>query len=573
MTNYELIQKLRSFMEKEGIDIFLVSATDDYLNEYIDLKQNSRYLITGFSGSTGDALVTKENVFLFVDGRYHIQADIEVDKNIISVVKLGLSESPRTSLINKIDELSESGSVIGIVNTKISYFCYKLFTEKLYEKQLVFREFSLDPVLNLAEIKESETKEPLRYVGTEISGLTPLEKLDTILKSFEKLKIDILLVTNLEEIAYLSNLRGKEIPFSSSFKAKIIIKDRKCKIYTDLNNLPDIIEGQYDGRFEFLDISQFDNEFNNFTDEIIGLIPSSMNLHDYRLTEKAEHIQLETSPVAQMKAVKNRKELDHMEECFRRSDIVINRSISWLNQGIENGLKISEKDFADRVKELFFEEGAYGLSFGVLAASGKNSAIIHYTNPDPEKFIQEGDLVLLDCGAYFEGGYATDTTRTFLAKSKDIKADSETKKIYTTVLKAFLYGINYPLTETSSGFDIDKTVREILNSDSDEAFSFPHGTGHGVGIAVHEHPPRLSPSEDSKKPFEIGMCFSIEPGLYKNNWGGVRLENTVTIEKENDKLVIKCLTRSKFDENLIDYDILNDQEKNWLKDYQNNAIG
>ncbi|MDD3012323.1 MAG: M24 family metallopeptidase [Candidatus Gastranaerophilales bacterium] len=573
MTKQKLIIELRSFMEKEGIDIFLVSSTDEYLNEYIDLKQNSRYLLTGFSGSTGDALVTRNNVFLFVDGRYHIQADQEVDKNIVTVVKLGLSESPRTALINKINELSESGSVVGFVNTKISYFSYKLFTEYLYEVKPVFREFNFDPVLMFSGVEESEAKEPLRYIGIEISGLTPLEKIDIILNEIKKLNIDALLVTKLEEIAYILNLRGKEIPCSSSFKAKAVIKNNKCLVFTDLNNLPACIEDRYDEKFEFLDIKLFDKEFENYTDAVIGFIPGSMNLHDYRLTEKNKSVQLETSPISKMKAIKNSAELDHMKECFRKSDIVINRAICWLNQGIEKGLKISEKDFAVRVKELFFEEGAYGLSFEVLAASGKNSAIIHYTNPDPEKFIQKGDIVLLDCGAYCEGGYATDTTRTFLAKDKHTIADEETKKIYTTVLKAFLHGLNYPLTENTSGYDIDKKVRKIINKDADVSFSFPHGTGHGVGLAVHESPPRLSPAEDAKKPLEFGMCFSIEPGLYKNEWGGVRLENTVTIEKENDKLIIRSLTRSKFDENLVDYDLLNDQEIGWLKNYQDNAIG
>lgn len=573
MITSKLIQELRSFMKKEGIDIFVVNATDEYLNEYIELEQNPRYLLTGFSGSTGDAVVTKDQIFLFVDGRYHIQADQEVDKNIITVVKVGLNESIRTALINKIDELSEPENVIGFVSTKISYFGYRVLTENLSEKNLVFREFNFDPVLDIAGIKEPQAKEPLRYIGTEISGLTPVEKLDKVLKEMKELNIDVLLVNKLEEIAYLLNLRGQEIPFNSSFRAKAIINDGKCLVFMDLNKLPDDIKANFKGKFRFLDISLFEKEFDKLNNLVIGFSPASVNLYNYRLVEKSKSVQLDINPIAKMKAVKNREEISHIKDNFRKSDIVISRAISWLNQGLENGVKLSEKDFADRVKALFFEEGAYGLSFGVLAASGKNSAIIHYTNPSTEKFIEKGELVLLDCGAYFEGGYATDTTRTFLAKSKETKADKELKKIYTMVLKAFLNGLNYPVDENINGFDIDKKVREIIHKDVDESFTFPHGTGHGVGISVHESPPRLSPAEEAKKPLEQGMCFSIEPGLYKNDWGGVRLENTVTLTAENGKLVISCLTRSKFDENLIDYDLLDEQEKEWLKNYQNNSIG
>jgi len=572
MTNSRLISELRSFMKEESLDIFVVNATDEYLNEYIELQQNPRYLLIGFSGSTGDALVTNDQVFLFVDGRYHLQADQEVDKDIVTVVKVGLNESPRTALINKIAECSPSGSVVGLVSTKISYFSYRIYVENLSEKNLVFREFNFDPVLNLAKVEETTSKEPLRYVNIEISGLTPVEKLNNVLEKLKVLNIDVLLITKLEEIAYLSNLRGNDIPFSSSFKAKAIIKTGRCLIFTDLSKISDYFKDKYEGKFEFLDINLFEKEFENLNDEVIGFTPGSMNLYNYRLTEKNKSVEIDMSPITSMKAIKNKAELAHMKESFRKSDIAINRAISWLNQGLEKGVKLTEKDFADRVKVMFFQEGAHGLSFEVLAASGKNSAIIHYTNPDPDRIIQKGELVLLDCGAYFEGGYATDTTRTFLAKDKNTKANSEQKKIYTEVLKAFLRGLNYPLAEGISGYDIDKEVREVLK-DVDESFSFPHGTGHGVGISVHESPPRLSPADEAKKPLEPGMCFSIEPGLYKNDWGGIRLENTVTLEKENDKLVISCLTRSKFDKNLVDYDLLNDQEKVWLENYQNISIG
>ena len=571
MPHNDLIDKFRHFMHKEGIDLFLVSATDDYLNEYIDLKQNARYLLTGFSGSTGDALVTKDKIFLFVDGRYHLQADQEVDKNIVTVVKAGLNEAIRTLIINKIYEIAVFGHTLGIVSKKMSYLSYKSFYENMQNKKIVFKEYSYDPVLKLVNTADHNIKEPLRFIDVHISGLSTSSKLDIILADIKKSSIDTLLITQLEEIAYLTNLRGNEIPFSSSFKAKAVINLGKCLIYTDLHKLPDDLYNKYDEKFKFVDIKHFDNGLKNLVNSIIGYIPGSINLHDYRLIEKNKTFQFDISPIAKLKSVKNLAELNHMQECFKKSDIVINRAIAWLNQGLEKGSKISEKDFSEKVKQMFFEEGAFGLSFDVLAASGTNTAIIHYTNPNPEKYIQKGDLVLLDCGAYFEGGYATDTTRTFLAKGKETKADNETKKIYTTVLRAFLHGLNYPVVSNTSGFDIDKKVREIVNIDAD--FSFPHGTGHGVGISVHESPPRISPAEEAKKPLQAGMCFSIEPGLYKNNWGGIRLENTVTIEQIDDKLVIKTLTRSKFDDNLINIDLLDKQEIFWLNKYQKQSIG
>ncbi|HBG49314.1 MAG TPA: hypothetical protein DDW90_07410 [Cyanobacteria bacterium UBA9971] len=296
-----------------------------------------------------------------------------------------------------------------------------------------------------------------------------------------------------------------------------------------------------------------------------------MNLSDCRKLERLNHklIEVKESPIAQMKAVKNKQELEHFRECFLKTDIVVNRAICWLNQNLEKEISISEKDFSDKVKSLFFEEGAVGLSFETIAASGKNTAFIHYTKADPEKIIKSGELVLLDCGGYFEGGYATDITRTFLAGGLRAEAGKKQKEIYTRVLKAFLYGINFELEENTTGFDIDKKVRNLINQDKPEGFNFSHGTGHGVGISVHESPPRLGPSETSKTKLLSGMVFTIEPGLYCEDFGGVRIENTVTLSENK----IKSLTKAKLDDNLINYELLTEQEKVWLENYQKQSIG
>ncbi|MFH0703147.1 MAG: M24 family metallopeptidase [bacterium] len=556
MINHKvIIDKLRLFMKSKNLDFFIVNSTDEYLNEYVDLSENSRYILTGFSGSTGNALVTRENIFLFVDGRYHLQADNETDKNLITVVKLGINTSFQAALSEKITELSQPNQKIGFVSSKISYFCFKELSKTFSDKNFECCEFEYDPILN--ECRSTPYTHPVRHISTEYTGLTAEEKLNLTIKELDN--ADILVLTKLDEIAYITNLRGNEIPYNSTFKAKAIINknQNKCLIFTDLEKITKDIQAKLGKIFEFRQENTFIDYLNkNLSLDLpvnIDFNPYSTSLYIYRQLENTKNnlVEFTTNPISEMKSVKNNAELNHIQLCFKKTDIVINRAISWLNQNLEKKAKISEKDFADKVKILFLEEGACDLSFETIAASGKNTAFIHYTNPDPQKYIEMGELVLLDCGAYFEGGYATDVTRTFLAGGTKASPDPKAKQIYTKVLKALLYGLNMEIDENTTGFDIDKAVREILTKDIDESFKFSHGTGHGIGILVHEAPPRLGASDICKTKLKPGMCFTIEPGLYNDDWGGVRLENTVTIVKDNSKMKIKSLTNCKFDENLI----------------------
>ena len=179
-------------------------------------------------------------------------------------------------------------------------------------------------------------------------------------------------------------------------------------------------------------------------------------------------------------------------------------------------------------------------------------------------------MILLDFGVYFEGGYATDMTRTFVAGDK--YGNELMKKVYTTVLKAFLNTLNYPIKKETTFFDLDKKARTVIKRAKLEGFNFNHGTGHGIGLNVHEMPPVLSSSNLAKKKLQAGMVFSIEPGLYRENVGGVRLENSVCTIKTKDGIKIKSLTNLPFDEKLIIFDLLTKKEKICFEEYQKRAL-
>ncbi|MEI7475062.1 MAG: M24 family metallopeptidase [bacterium] len=571
------INNLRTFLTKENLDYFLVKYTDEYLNEYVELQNNSRYLLTGFSGSTGDALVSNEEVFLFVDGRYHIQADEETDSELVNVVKLDLSITQLMAIVQIIKNNNKNSLKIGIPSTKTSLYFYNKLIEELNKlgKNVEIIEYEQDPILSTS----NNTKEELMFVYPDISGELTEEKYMETISELKKQGIDTFLITKLEEIAYLANLRSFATPYNSTFKGVALIYDYQLYIFTEVANVVKEIRNKFSPDVIFKKFEEFETVLQKIKADseikTIGYDETSITLSNYRKLEKLDKNikNVKPNPLSEMKSIKNTFELEHFRENFLKTDIVVARCIQTLNQKLEAGQKMTEKEFSAMVKKIFDQEGALSLSFEPITACATNSAIIHYSSPNPDKNINVGDLFLLDCGGYFDGGYATDITRTFIAGGKIAKPEEKAKRIYTKVLKGLLSGLNYPINQTTTGYDIDKKVREVVTQEVEEGFSFPHGTGHGVGISVHESPPRLGSSELSKTVLKEGMCFTIEPGLYCEGWGGVRLENTVTVIEEKGSFRIKSLTRSGFDENLIDYSMLSENEKVWLNKYKQGIIG
>jgi Xaa-Pro aminopeptidase len=229
---------------------------------------------------------------------------------------------------------------------------------------------------------------------------------------------------------------------------------------------------------------------------------------------------------------------------------------------------VTEADVARETEARFRASGAFGLSFKVISAAGKNGAVIHYSTPDEKRRIVPGELFLLDTGAYYEGGYATDLTRTFLAGPSTTKASREQKRLYTLVLKAAIAGMSARVPVGVTGEQIDALVRDPLWR---HGLDYGHGTGHGVGVNVHESPPSIRMG--ARGTVEPGQVFSIEPGVYLPQWGGVRIENLCTVVEDTVEppvgvprrfLRVKPLTFSPLDNRLIDRALLNDHEKRFL---------
>lgn len=542
-----MIKKLRDFLAENNFDYLLVNTTDEFLVEYNELSNCARYFVTGFSGSTGDVLLSKDSVFQFVDGRYHEQADKECDSKTTTVVKLQLGQT----FLNELVERIAPNSVVGIVSKKISLNFYKILKSKLDKKHCKIKALDFEPVENFQELNVSDNGSLVEQISLDIAGVSADDKFKKISRKLKK--DEVYIDTNLENIAYLTNCRQYKTPFASTFKAKIIVSKQNVFVFSDEKFSTQI--GKY---FEILPLADFEKVLKKAKKVLFN--PSTINYCDFKLV-KSKACESSVDYLKEMKAIKNDAEISHFKKNFEKTDKVVNKAFELVCE--QNNL--SEKSLSDAVEKEYLKQGAKQLSFKTILAAGNNSSVIHYSHPSDKVKIKDGDFVLLDCGGHFEGGYSTDITRTFV---KGEPSELQ-KKIYTTVLKMFLNAYHYKVTNRTTGYTLDSVARKIHKKSGLSDFNFNHGLGHGVGINVHENPPTISCGSMGKRVLKKNMVFTIEPGLYKTGLGGVRLENTVYLTEKNGKLKIESFSHVPFQENAIDYSLLNDQEKKWLAEWNN----
>lgn len=545
----QLIEYLKSYLSKNDIDGLLVNSTNEFLVEYNMLELNARSYLTEFTGSTGDVLFTHDKIYQFVDTRYHEQADNQVNHDYVEVVKIPLTKSYLTALT----EIVPAYFKLGVVATKTSMKFYDELNKILQKKNSVIKLLNIDPVI---DFKKDEIKN-IQYntfsVDTHISGKSADEKFN-IIKSYAGDKFNIL-VTSLEDIAYLTNLRSYDFAYSAIFPAKAIITENGVNIFSDCS-LPYIGEN-----FKVFPLDDFAQQLKSIEKSNLYIDEEQLTIFDYKLINQSNKIS--PSYLKLFKTVKNEQEIEHMKKCFERAD----NALKVVYEMINSDTIYSEYDYYEALVKAMKDNGALSLSFKPIVAAGSNTSIIHYSMPSKEKMVNDGDFLLVDYGGYYEGGLATDTTRTFIKGTPS----NEQKTAYTAVLKAFLNAYFNKYNKKSAYFNIDKIARETIEKSLSKEYPFAHGTGHGVGISVHENPPRVSSSDAGKTKIIENTVFSIEPGAYKEGWGGIRLENTVYASMEEDKIIMNSFSHFPFEIKLVDLSMMNDYEKYYYMKWQASA--
>lgn len=508
MTNFDL--------KNMGVDYLLVNSTNKYLLEYVPMEENSVNKLTGFTGDVGDALICPNGkILLFVDSRFHIQADLEVDKSKVEVVKLQLGQKIDEEICSRICP----NSILGVDLEKVSQARYELLETFLQLINVKIKGFVSNDECRAGDFVKVSFGDNLSKIGNNI------------------------LITKSDEISYLCNIRSFTYNYSVKVDGKLLIADNKPYLFTDY----------YGSDIDYvLPMSEFEKVISKI-DTGIKVDKTSINAYDYSLIKNPMPIK---SPVKMMKAIKSDAEIKHMEYCFDMTDKALTATRDWIYETND----ITEYDIANELENNFKKFGAKLLSFQSIVAINENSALAHYNKSDNLRVMKDGDLVLIDCGAYYDGGLATDITRVFV-KGKPTKLQ---KQVYTTVLKVFLNSFAYQVTSETTGYEIDKLAHYIFDMNKISEFEFSHGLGHGVGICVHEAPPNLSKNEIAKTTIQNNMCFTIEPGLYNKNEFGIRLENTCYL-KDGE---IVSFAKMCFEKKLIDMTLLTEYEKDILKNFE-----
>ncbi len=562
------IQKLKKIMVDRGLDGMYVSSFDPFLNEYVPLQDNHRYYITGFTGSMAEVLAPANGrVRLYVDGRYHEQADLEVDAAEVEVVKVGGDSSTTAELAADVKRLGLRKLGYEADRTTLGYLnrlaANATETIPLQSGDLA-QHISFEPLPAMKEIK---------LVAREWRGRDTLEKTRAIF-SHEK---QAMFLTALDSIAWITNCRGYHLPFLSSFYAKALVTKEMVYVFvTPETPVSETARRETGLEFVVLPFTQLAKELDRIQNTLhlteVWFDPGMLNSADFGVLVKTfgtDRLKEKTGGLYEYQSIKEPVELRQIEASFRKADKAIFNTIKWLKESIRSGKRVTELDLYNETSVKYKEQGAVDQSFNTIAGVGPNGSIIHYGNPSDQVLIQETDMILLDPGGYFEGGWATDTTRTFFAGGA-ATPDPKMREMYTLVLKGLLAVQSAVFPEGTRGIVLDGLARAPMRK---RGYDYNHGTGHGVGIHVHE--PGVRMSSISNVPMKPGQVVSMEPGIYIPGFAGVRLENIGHVEahpKYPNMLRIVSLVYVGFDPALIDIALLNDEEKAILEEYEGECL-
>lgn len=543
----EELLALRREMGKRGIDAYLVPTTDFHGSEYVNDYFKCRKYVSGFTGSAGTLLVTNDFAGLWTDGRYFLQAEKQLAGSGISLMKI--NQPGVLSIREYLAENLKPESVVAFDGRVVDAdFGKSLETDYniKFDLDLVGEIWKERPDFNGNEIYEL----PLEAVGE-----TAESKLKRLRLAMEEKGADYHIITGLEEIAWLYNLRGSDVSHTPVFFAFSIISRDEDRLYT-LYPIAKVLEGR-----ESLPYFQF---FEDIKELKKGSLLLDTKKASYTLVKSLpENVEIisDVDPVEAMKAVKNQTEIRCTENAHIKDGIAMVQFIFWLKNNVSK-IDLSEISAADKLEALRKQQpGCFDLSFDTISGYMENGAIVHYApTTDTNKRLRPEGLLLVDSGGQYEDG-TTDITRTIaLGPLTD-----EMREDYTTVLKSNLELSMAAFEQGTTGAQLDELARKPLRA---RGLDFNHGTGHGVGhiLSVHEGPNRISPT-GGDWPILPGMITTDEPGVYKEGAYGIRLENELLCVEKDGALAFEPITLCTFDRDAILLEMLSEEERQYLNAY------
>lgn len=564
----ERIEALRTLMKKYHYDAYLVPSDDDHQSEYVGEHFKARAYITGFTGSAGTAVITQTEAGLWTDGRYFIQAGQQLEGSPVTLYRSGMPDVPTVETF--LQKKLPSGGTLGFDGRVVSVEQGRAL-DAAARRAGAKTDPSGDLIDQIWNDRPPLSKEPAFALDVTYTGETTAEKLARIREAMRKENADTHILASLDDICWITNLRGKDIEYFPLLLCYAVITPGDMRLYIDETKLSKVI------RSELLEAGITLRPYRSIYDDVRKLPddcriladPARLNYALWQNFPKSATVIERTNPSVLMKSVKNETEIQNIRNAHIKDGVAVTRFMYWLKQNVGK-TAITEISAARKLESFRQEQDGYlWQSFEPICGFAEHGAIIHYaaTKESDLSVTADGFLLTDTGGGYLEG--STDITRTFALGT----VTDEMKRDFTTVLKCNLRLAGAVFPHGTCGYHLDTIARMPL---WERGLDYRHGTGHGVGylMNIHEAPCRFSPAvgRQTHNILEPGMVITDEPGFYKEGAYGIRIENELLIRKEQQTsygsfLSFEPLTCVPIDLDAVDPDLLEPRDKELLNAY------
>ncbi len=563
------ISALRVLMRKHRIQGYVVPSSDEHQDEYVPSFWQRRAWISGFTGSVGDFALSLNSAGIWIDGRYVLQATRETSGSGVKVMRNWLTEVP--SIAGWFGSQLRKGAIVGIDPQVVSIRQYEKIERELAEHGISLKPVAENLVDALWKDKPAEQTNPVFVHPLKYAGESHIQKIARLRKAMAEAGATSHVISALDSVAWLLNLRGSDVQCNPVFIAHVIVTAKSVVLYTDLRKVTREVRSAVSKQVSIRHYKYFPAALKALATKQsrVWLDPTTTSRWVSTQLSRAGKVIVRESPIVLMRAMKNQTEIRGAITAHVRDGVAMTRFLCWFDAHAGK-TRLTEMDLAEKCETFRRKSKLYiGPSFDTIAGAGPNGAIVHYrATRETNSVIRNNTLVVFDSGAQYPEG-TTDITRTLLVGN----ATREMRRRFTLMLKGHLA---LHLTSFPAGtldMHLDSLARQYLWRDG---LDYLHGTGHGIGsfLCVHEKPQIIGQRKDAGVPLALGMITSNEPGYYKSGEYGMRQENLVytvvdTIRSSADKQFFRLenLTLCPIDTRLIDKNLLTRGEVNWLNTY------
>ncbi|XP_015369362.1 PREDICTED: xaa-Pro aminopeptidase 1 [Diuraphis noxia] len=578
-----LLSRLRDLMKLkylgEPIQGYIVLSEDAHQNEYISACDGRRAFITGFTGSAGVALITQNEALLWTDGRYFVQAQQQLDDNW-TLMKMGLPDT--STLAEWLTKNMKAGSRIAVDANLITYSEWRRINKEIKYKGINLVPLDTNLIDRMWSDRPAIPSNPVKPLNIKFTGKKCGEKVEEVRQKMTEKNATILLVTALDEIAWLLNLRGSDITYNPVFYSYVIVTHTDVHLFVDDKKLDSTVPEHFKSENLSVIIQPYDKLHTFFNDILAsdnsktGKVwvsdRSSYNL--VNIVPKSNRISKPT-PIPLMKAIKNSVEINGLKNAHIKDGAALCSYFAWLEENISLG-NLTEISVAEKLLSFRnLQEDFVGPSFETISSSGPNCGIIHYApTPETDRKLSVDEMYLCDSGGQFLDG-TTDVTRTFHFGTPT----EYQKECFTRVFKGQANLAMSKFPHKILGNCLDSYARRFL---WDVGLDYMHGTGHGIGayLNVHEGPMGISWREIPNDPgLQPGMFLSNEPGYYEETFG-IRIEDIVLVKDattdykmpQKPFLQFETVTMCPIQSKMLLLDLLTDTEINYLNEYHRKCL-